>query len=194
MRYEKDENLVVEQTLLGVSGILLNLLKNHFTYTNSQFKYSNNPIETKLLIDLHQQWRPENCENHPGIYVKREGTSFRSPVRTMGDYNKLLENKYSYSFIITNTSQYSIMVIGKEFGEVENLAEETAMFLTAFGERIRQDYEFINFEVTQVSATQIYQEDKQFRLCQIGLNLIYNRNWDLTLEQPSLKTVDIRTE
>jgi hypothetical protein len=92
------------RTPLNMSGLLLTLLKQHFSYNSPQFKYSPNPIESRILLDLHQQWNPHNCDNYPGVYVKRE--AWQPTTTVLGNYSELMipDKGYSYSFFLPITA------------------------------------------------------------------------------------------
>lgn len=190
-----DKLIVPRRTPLAMSGIIEELLKDYYRHNSNQFKFSDNPVESKLLIDLHQQWNPTNCENYPGIYVKRGAWNYRAEGKVLGNYKSLLmEDGLSYEFWVPVTVNYSIICIGKEYGEIELLLDETSTFLTVFSDPISRFFNFHRFDTLQVSPVGIYQEEKNYRIGQIELSILFDFIWKLTLEKPPINNVKLRDQ
>jgi len=183
----------IQKTPLGLSGLLLELLKDHFTYNATQFKYNPNPVESRLIIDLHSQWDPSNCENYPGIYIKRNNWQMRAEGKSIGDYKSFAveDDGYSYEFWVPITADYSIISIGKVYGEVELLATDTGTYLTLYQEPIRIYYDFARFEVLDISGTETLKEDKNYRYARIDLRMTFDFIWKLSLEKPLISRVTL---
>lgn len=173
------------KNLLNVSGLVLELLKDYFRINSQQFKYiDNDPVKSKILLDLHQQFNPEDCENYPGVYVKRETYIFRSKGKTISDVNNYLYSATGSEFIITNSCGFSLLVVGKEHGELELLANEVALFLTVFRLPILQYLDFLDILVQAVSDVQLLQEDKNYKVATVNLLTEFNFSWVLNTENP----------
>lgn len=183
-----------DKTPLGVSGLLLSLFRHYFTFATDQFAYSADPVQSKILIDLHQQWNPSNCENYPGIYIKRNEWVTFAEGRVLGDYAglQLPDDGYSYEFWVPVTVSYDIICVGKEYGEIEKLLNEVYVFLISFSEPIRLYFKFARFDVKKISPIILYKEEKNYRVGTIDLLLSFDYSWRLTLEQPLLKGVNIK--
>lgn len=188
-RWQDNDKLHIPKTPLGLSGILLELLKDYFRYNCTHFKYSEDPIESRILIDLHQQWNPANCENYPGVYIKRQAWQPKVPAKVLGDYKNFFMEKdgLSYEFWISVFASYGIMCVGKQYGELESLLNEIGMFFLSFGEPIRNCLNFAEFTVNEIGAVSLMQEEKEFRVGNINLNILFDFCWTLTLESPIIE-------
>jgi len=189
-RWKDIEELHVQKTPLGVSGIVLALLKDYFANNSQQFKYSNNPTETRLLLDLHQQWKPENCENYPGVYIKRNNWMPRQEGQVLGDFQSF-EHPTGVEYWVPVTCSLSVICIGKQYGELELLLNDIGMFFTIFRGPIEQELDFNRFQVMGISGSQILHEDKNYRVGQVDLGCMFNFNWMLTLEKPLVSKIVI---
>jgi len=194
--YKRWENIpefnTVDRSMLGISGLLIILLKDYFSHNSTLFKYDQNPIESKVLIEIQKEWNPTNCENYPGIFIKRKSWVPRMEGRVSGDYRSLLtEDPYSYDFWVPITANYSIIVTGKVSGEVEVLLNEIFLYLTIFSEPIKTHLGFGKFDIVGVSETDILKIDKDFYSGEISLVLSFDFTWRLTLEKPKLNRITI---
>ena len=189
-RWQANDELKVAKTPLGVSGILLGLLKDHFSYNSQQFKYVSNPIESKILLDLHQQWKPENCENYPGVYVRRQNWIPRAETKVIGDHKDFtLPDGMSIEYWVPITTNYSFICVGKEYGEIEILLSEVGTYFLVFWEVIANALGFQRMDVVGISPVGILQENKNYRTGQVDLSLLFDFPWKITLEKPILRKV-----
>ena len=191
-RWKQDPKLNIPKTPLGVSGIIVELLKQNFRYNSRQFKYVDDAVNTQLQIELHQQWNPQTCSNFPGIYVKRNEWQLRADGKVMGDYHDLSMST-GYSFWTVARAMYTVICVGKEYGEVERLAEEAFNFLLMFHEPITTALKFHTFDVQGLSSVELIQEEKGLRSCTIPLLTIFDYGWKLTLEEPLLHDIELLT-
>lgn len=176
------------QTPLGISGFLIFILKDHFKRLN---RYSDTAIESKLVIDLHQQWNPANCENYPGIYVQRGEWRVRQQDRTIGDIYSYLQEPDGIICHLPITATYQIYCVGKEYGEVENLLLDVWNFFVGFGPVIRESYQLAQFLVTDLSKIELIREEKNYRLGSISLFINFTYSWKLVTEKGLIKDVDL---
>lgn len=187
-RWSENKELQVPKTPLGISGILLNLLIDHFTYNSQQFKYSPIQTETKILIDMHQQWKPENCENYPGIYVKRQNWIPRAEGRVLADH-KSFDLPDGVEYWIPITTNYSFICVGNNYGELEILLSEVGTYFTVFWEPICSVLNFNRIDVVGVSPVQLIDEAKGYRSGQVDLTIMFSYIWKLTLEKPLIQKI-----
>lgn len=195
-RWTENPLFKVQKTQLKLSGIILGLLKDHYSHNNVQFKYSTNPVESKILLDLHQQWNPTNCCNYPGAYVKRNNWVPRAETRVMGDHKEFLieDDGKACEYWIPITADYSIIAVGKEYGEIELLLDDISIFFTVFWEPICTHLDFKRFDVTRVSEVGILQEEKDYRFGSVDLRMTFDFVWRLILEKPEIEKVKLETE
>jgi hypothetical protein len=115
--------------------------------------------------------------------------AFRSEWQAMGDYNELLmdDDGLSYSFSVPVRTIYQIVILSRNYGEVEELADEVSKFLLCFSHPIRTFFEFGRFNVTDVSEAGLYRQDNDIRICTVTLDIYYGMTWKLTKELPTLK-------
>lgn len=178
-------------TPLGLSAWLLQLLKCHFSRNSNQFKYSENQLDTKLLIDLHQQWSPNNCENYPGIYIKRGDWNEDSQFKTIGDIVATLEDSLMYKLWKPVIATMQIIMLGKEYGEIEKLANETWWFLNVFKDPILRNYSFRDMTVQRMSGIELAKEEKGYRICSLDLTFRFQLVYKIQVEKAVIKKVRI---
>jgi hypothetical protein len=174
---------------LGISGLILNLIRDYFENNTKNFRYSTNEIESQIIIDLASQWRAEEGDNYPAIYIKRAQVGFRKEWQVMGDVYELLmkEDGLSYSFSVPVSAFYQIQILSRNYGEVEEIADEVSKFLLCFNHPIRSFFNFGRFNVTDISDVGLYREDNDIRICTITLDVYYGMIWKITKELPTLK-------
>ncbi len=189
-RWKLNDELSVQKTPLGLSGIFLNLLIDHFTHNSIQFKYSENPTETRILIDLHKRWNPSNCENYPGIYIKRQSWNPRTKGRTLSDY-KSFDLPDGVEYWVSIASNFSFICVGKNSGEIELLLHEVGIYFTVFWEPICKFLNFNEINMLGISPVMLVHEAKEYRSGQVDLESSFDFIWKLTLEKPLLRKVKV---
>lgn len=180
--------IIINKTPLGITGFLIELLKDYYEHNSIQFKYSENPIESKLYISVSQQWDPGNCENYPGIFVKRNNWEVNREGKVLGNYKSfsISDDGKSSEFWVPVTSSYSIICIGKEYGELEKLLEETYLFLLCFQNPIMTDFDLYRFDVNSISPVTIYKEEKGYRVGQLDLTIGFDFMWKIMFEKKNI--------
>lgn len=165
----------VVKTPLGLAGWLMDILKTNFQY-----------------VGLHQQWKPESCENYPAIFIKRLDWSIDKNATTMGDYYNLkLSQEYEMWKPIVAT--YQIICIGKEYGETEELLNSVWNYLTVFSEPIRRLSDISGIDISNMSPVEIAKEEKNFRVGTITIMLRFEILWKLLLEKGTIREAEIIT-
>lgn len=194
-RLQIDESLKeIPKTPLGVSGILLKILKDIFSYNSDTFKYSPVQTDSKLHIDLYQQWDSGNCNNYPALFIKRNDWYAFQEGKVLANYKRLLDpnNGMVYQCWAPISAQYSLYCIGKEYGETENLANEVYSFLLAYSDVILKEYNFSRFDALRISPISIVKEEKNSRISTVDIQLCFDYVWTITAEKAKIKEINVR--
>lgn len=179
----------LRKTPLVLTGIILQILKNWFKANSDQFKYVNNELESKLVIEPSFLWNPENCQNRPGLFVKRGGYSPKGMGKAgMGDLLKLGKNAEA-QYTVLPACPLMIFCIGKMPGEVEELAWEASTVLIGMAPIIRKDFNFIGFDVDNVGEIGQVEEYKEFWTVPISITTRFAETWEVQQVAPVLKKV-----
>jgi hypothetical protein len=183
----------ITKTPLAVSGLILEITKDYFRNNCEQFAYSDDPVATRLIVDLHKNWNPHNCENYPGVYLKRQQWLYRKEGRVIGDYKQftLPEDGMGYEFFVPITTSYSVICVGKQQGEIEILLDNLGTFYLVYNEPIRHHLDFCGFTVNGISPIDMLKEEKSYWVGQIDLEVDFDFTWKLTLEKPLLERMSI---
>ena len=184
----------LRKTPLVLTAVVLEVLKNWFTANSQQFKYSLNKLDTKLVIQPAYEFTPEDCQNRPGLYVKRDTITPQAMGRAgMNDLYAITPTSQIHANL--PAADITVFTIGKYPGEVEVLAAEALDVLLYFAPVIRSDFNLLSFAVTQVGGIGLVEEAKEFWAVPIAMQLKFSDVWELTPSGLPLKTIwmNVRT-
>lgn len=194
-RLQIDESLKsTPKTPLGVSGMLLKITKDIFSNNSEIFKYSPIQTDSRVHIDLYQQWDSGNCNNYPAIFIKRNDWGTFQEGKVLGNYKRLLDpsNGMIYQCWAPISAQYSMYCIGKEYGETESLVNEVYTLMLAYSGPILSEYNFSRFDVLRISPINIVKEEKNSRISTVDIQLSFDYVWTITAEKAKIKEINVR--
>lgn len=180
----------IRKTPLVLTGIILEILKSYFQQMGSQFKYQVNELNSKLIIEPSFKWNPEQCQNRPGIFVKREDITFGDPRAGMDDLHTIYPIQKKYATF--GRSAWTIYCISKVPGEAEILSEKASDCLIAFAPLIRRDFRFISFGVSKIAPIGKMEESKEFWAVPIRLHSFFSESWDLSEEAVLIRDIYLK--
>ena len=182
----------LRKTPLVLQGIILQVLKNWFKLNSDQFKWSDNDLESRLVIEPMYQWNPENCQNRPGVYIRR--LSYIPKGQGKAGMNDLLSiGKHSETqHLVLPVCPMGVVCVSKLPGEAEKLAWEISELFIALSPIIKRDFGFTDFNVDQISEISKMEESKEFWMVNIQLTLKFSEAWEIQEVTPVLKDILIQ--
>jgi len=178
----------IRKTPLVLQGIVLSILKAWFAVNSEQFKYiPNDELQSKLVIDPSYKWNPENCQNRPGLYVKKQDYIPRGWGKTgMDDLLKVGKNA-DIQYNVLPVCPIIVFSVGKVPGEVDILAWEAAQVLLSLSPMIKRDFNFNAFDLERIGEIGIVTEHKEFWTVPISITTKFAEAWEVTQVAPILK-------
>lgn len=179
---------------LLLTGILLEIIKNFFKLEEGKFKYDPiDPVASKLIIEPAYLFTPDNCQNRPGIFVRREPLGYFKPRVGIDDaysYNPIENSKGDLiEYAIMGDIAFSVLCVGKEPGEVEQLAAKATDVLIYYSPIIRREFIFKIFRVQEIGALSQLEEHKEFWMTPISLYATFSENWTIKQAAPPLNEI-----
>ena len=179
----------IRKTPLVLSGIILQILKNWFKANSEQFKYDENPHDSKVVIEHSYLWAPENCQNRPGLYVKRGAYAPKGLARAGMDDLKKIGIDAERQYTVLPACSLAIFCVSKIPGEANKLAWEAAEVLIGMAPIIKRDFNFIAFDLESIGEVGIIEEFKEFFTIPLTISTKFAEAWQVQQIAPKLKKV-----
>jgi len=177
----------IRKTPLVLTGIVLQILRNWFRRNSEQFKYNDNDLESKVVIDPSFLWNPENCQNRPGIYIKRGGYIPKGMGKAGTDDLLKIGKHSDRQYIVLPVCPVLVFCISKIPGEVETLAWEASQLLISLSPIIKRDFNFTAFDVERIGEIGKLNKYKEFWTVPIQVTTKFAETWELEEATPILK-------
>lgn len=173
---QQNELQFIRKTPLVLTGIVLEILKNWFKTNSEQFKYDENKLETRIVIESSYKFDPADCQNRPGIYVKLGAIQPKGRGRAgFDDVNSVYPDSVSYTAISNGT--LTVFCVSKLPGEVSQLAAEVEDVLLCFSPLIRDDFKFDIFDLASINEIGKIEESIEFWTIPIQMVFGFNETW-----------------
>jgi len=176
-----------------IIGIFLEILKEWFSKNDTQFKYNSDPSKSKLVIEPSYEFKPELCQQRPGLFIKRGPIAPKGIGRSGTDDLLRYKEDASKEYLILSRSNILVMCISSLPGEAELLSWESCQLLIAMAPILKRDYNFIIFNVEQIGELNKMDEYKEFWLVPISVSLGYAEPWRIKELTPLLNQVLVNT-
>ena len=148
--------------------------------------------ESKILIQDVREFKPENLEQRPAIFVSRESYSPRISMG-QGMVHGNLDNTGNETHAHLVGGTMSIISISPDGIMEEQLAHEAAQYLMDFSPVIRNDFNLMRLSWTGTAQRTKIKECDEHMGVRSTFEYAYWRKWRLRSEAPFLKTIDIGT-
>lgn len=185
MRRYKINHPTFEHTPLGVTGFILDLLKDYFEINN---------LFPGITIALNQQWESGDCENYPALYLQRGQWGINRQLNTIGNNANYFmpNNGYGISRDAGVLVEYLIHGISQQYGELEILADEIFKFFYGFSPLILEQYDdIISFDLNSITPIQMIKEEKKYRKFTASLLMTIHYSWIINYEKHLIQEVKI---
>lgn len=121
-------------TLRMINGITMTILTNHFADTANiidpvlrQFSWHPDKEQTKIIIDIQDNWDPLNVGRKPAIYLKRMDVDL--PRVAIGDRKQGTRLDGSVEYFTWWTGSHLVKIYGSQGASSDSLAFEVATLL-----------------------------------------------------------------
>jgi hypothetical protein len=178
------------KTPIILDGIFLELFRNYFRENSENYKYNDNDSISKIKIEVAHLFTPEDCQNRPGLYIKRGVYSPHGGGKAgIGHVYSIGNTGISYNLhCVCNMTTILISTLA---GEVDKLAEESMSLLVAMAPIIKKDFGFDFFEVIQLSSIEQHEEQKTMFTASIETRLEFNEVWTIEKDAPRFKKISL---
>lgn len=179
----------IRKTSIALTGIILETLRQFFGQ-DEIYHYLPVETETKIMIEPAYLWNQKNCQNRPGVYVKREDIAF-GPRLGMDDLYSFDIQKGSMKYVVNVNCSMTIFCVCKEPGIAETLATKVADLMICFAPIIKRDFCFDKFGVSRMGAVGQIEESKEFYTVPIQIDGMYDETWTITPEALAIRNIKI---
>jgi len=180
---------------LLITGLLIQWLRSHFSRapnvedeTLRDTLWAADVSTTGIVIDSVYNWKPEQTDYRPGVFVKRGPWKI---LRYGIDDRKMLGVTQSGNPHYQNFVQGTAVVfcVAQKPAETEILAAEVYRELMMFGPRARESFNILRFVVTDVSELSLLEEAAEHYVIAITCAYGAQHNWEIAKNAPVLKTL-----
>jgi len=149
------------------------------------FYWDIDPDKTELIIIPSFSESFENIQKRPAIIVKRNGINYEKVA--IDDQAEKYED--TIKFMVKANGSVTCVCVCKTAAQVELLAEKVSNLLIAFKKCIREDFNFIAFEVMNLGEVGILKEAKESFSIPITTSIIFEEKWTLKVKELPIHTV-----
>ncbi len=185
---------------LILTGIFIRLLQQHFAdpdeIEHPSLKdnvWTPDSETSKILIQPAYEFDEQEIMARPAVMVRRQPVS----TRILGLNNRLQGGHVSpdgaESHETLHASGHILFAIGRTGGEAEVLGAEVWKYFMHFQPIIRKDLKLARFQVMELSEVGKVEEATEHWATAISVFTGYYERWQLIMESPILKTLDINT-
>lgn len=146
--------------------------------------------KSSLYIEALDRWRPEVTEQRPGLLVKPGAFLYERVV--IGDVAVIDPVSGQMSFTGTWNATHTIFALGKEGGEVQQLAAEIGRNLIRYSRPIVDQLGLRKFLLVGMDEMKTLKESRDTFVIPINMAYSVDENWYLQEEAPRLKNIDFR--
>lgn len=190
-----------------VQGILLGLLRSHFSQANYIFDprlrdyiWSNDETVSRILIAPDWHWKTPGQQRRPAVVTRR--SALRLGKVAIGDGASLVGGPSpvlvpangSPTMMLSFVGGYTVSARAIEPAQAELLADEVARRLYQFQQVIRSDFGFSDFRVTSIDETSKVEEASEYFSVPIRIEYAYHETWEIVTEAPFLKRIVLEAE
>jgi hypothetical protein len=195
-----------------MTGIVLWVLRNHFADTNhivaprlKNLQWVKDVTQTKIVIDPALEWKAQNLQQRPGVFVKRNQWAierlgigdryhFRVPGLRVGECNSTCEDKFVDSgdkFEVLVIGSSTVFCISRSAAEAEEIGWEATGQILGFSSRIVHDMDLNRFRVMEVGGAAKLEEASEYWAVPINVAYAFFRAWTVSEIGPMLKSFSI---
>ncbi len=167
----------IRKTPLVLTGIFVDLLKNHFKTNSGDFQWHENAVTTKLIIKPAYLWDAEIVQKRPACYIKRGGLRYQKIV--INNLQQISQKTDTISYVVTCQGSIIIVCMSENAGTVERLAEEVSELFIAYTPIIRKEYDFIEFKMENIGEVSLLKEHSNIFIVPVTISFLFSENWSL---------------
>lgn len=180
---------------LIMQELVLELIRRHYQNNDPEKsgfvfeqKYSEDPNESQILIDLSYNFNGKEAGKKPAIFVTRGDVTFNTPTINAGMVGKNVAESETQRQVVSNMN-IGVSCLATNVGFTEQLADFTRSILMAFQQDIQKEFCLMRFRVVNQSAPQIYPQAKDNFFVTLSINLVYSEGLLIKKDDLKLKKV-----
>ncbi len=174
----------LRKTPLVLTGIFVELLRLHFSSNKGQFRYTNDPVKTDLLIEASYNWDPEKANKRPACYVKRGNLSYTKLV--IDNLQHIAHIEGSETYVKSCRGNYTLLCICENIGTTERLSEEVSELFLAYESKIREEFDFKEIHVEALGEISVLKGYQNLYVVPVILSFFFTEAWQIILPQLKL--------
>lgn len=208
-----------------LGGIFLQWMRNHFSDVsnleyNGENEFANDeltqplselqdyiwapnnkddePVDTKILIQMVWDYDPQNIQQRPGIFVKRNkqqaqkiaiNNGFTSgSIKNPDGSIKRVPGEFNTQLIL---GSHTLFCVGNSGAQAELIGAEVFNELLAFGPMMRDQLKLQSLQIEGIEEVALLDEFDEHFVVPIVVTYAYARSWRVDLVAPFLKTLSI---
>jgi hypothetical protein len=180
----------LRKTPLVITGILVELLRTYFGSNEGDFRWSSDENSTQIIIEPAFEWNEEVSQKRPACYVKRGTLNYNRLV--IDDLQNIRPIEGSITHAVQGMGSAVLMCIGELAGAAERIAEEVSEVMQVYSPVIRQEFNFLDFNVSAVGEVGISKEHSNMFNVPVGIQFRFSEAWNIIC--PRVKVQDILHE
>lgn len=198
--YERRKTELESTNLLYLNGfnvqrIVYELIKNYMMDNTPEEcgirleqKYDPDPTKSDIKLDVAYNWKVQDVDKVPAIYVQRGDITIVSP--TMGQDISFDEKDSEETRLTFNKMPIIVSCVAAEpIAVVENLAEYIKHPLLYFKKEVKLDFKLRDFQLRKISRPMQTKESKNNFVVDLELDTAFDENWIIKREGLKIKTV-----
>lgn len=156
------------------------------------------PTDTKILIQMVWDYNPTNIQQRPGIFIKRNKQQVQKFAINFGQTAGSIKNgdgsiksvpgAFNTALIM---GSHTLFCVGGSGAEAELIAAEVFNELLAFGPAMREQLKLQSFMVEGIEEAALLDEFDEHFVVPIVCTYAYPRSWRVDIVAPFLKTLSI---
>lgn len=185
----------IRKTPLVLQGMILELLRLHFSVGASpQYLWAEDITETKVVIEPIHKLDFDVVQKRPAIYVSRGALQYPTQGGHLAFNDANLVNPIDgiLGQKILVSCPIQIIPVDRRAAAVERLAEEISEVLLVFKTLIREDYDFLRFDLAGIAPVGYVQEDREYFTAPLTVHTQWAEAWEI--KQLSSKVRHIMVE
>lgn len=175
------------KTPLNMTALVMEVLKTHFKFNSKRFKYTDNPKESRVIIQQAHNFKTDVVDKRPALYVKRGDISFQRVA--FGDRLHEIPQDSITKYHKEERGTVTVQCLGNSGGEAELLADEVTDVLGLCETLIACDYNFLTFQLQSIGALSYLEEHLEIPYVPVTIFYIASKQWELELESRPIKKI-----
>lgn len=196
-RLETEPDSLLTLNGYNVQRIIYELIKNYMMSNTPEEagvrleqRYDPDPTKSGIKLDVAFNWKVQDMDKVPAIYVQRGDIDIVSP--TMGQDTSFNEKDSEETRLTFNKMPIIVTCVAAEpIAAVENLVEYVKQPLLYFKKEVKIDFRLREFQLRKISKPEQTKEGKNNFAVSLQIDTAFDDSWVIKREGLKIKTVGL---